>query len=213
MPIIEYQRIPDISLVPDVCVGSRQRVRSVVLVSKVDTLRDVRSIALDQSSRTSAALLRVIFREFFGFEPEWTPGSTDVGQMLASNDAALIIGDPAMTFARENLRVFDMAELWRARTGLGFVFAMWVIRHTASAAASRLDFAAARDEGLALMDEIVEFYKPLLNLPEKELRTYLQENISFSVNEELRKGLDLYFKLAYKHGIIPALKPLKTIGA
>lgn len=211
VPVIEYQRIANISLVPDVCVGSRQRVRSVVLVAKVDALERVRSVALDQSSRTSAALLRIIFSEFIGFEPEWTIGSTDIGQMLAHNDAALIIGDPAMTFSREHLHVFDMAELWRARTGLGFVFAMWVRRHSAAAAAGRIDFAGARDEGLSCIEEIVECYRALLNLPAEELRIYLQENISFSVNEEMRAGLDLYFKLAHKHGIIPGLKPLKTI--
>lgn len=211
VPVIEYQRIGDISLVPDVCVGSRERVRSVVLVAKVDSLSHMRRVALDHSSRTSAALLRIIFREFIGFEPEWTVGSTDIGQMLAHNDAALIIGDPAMTFARENLRVFDMAELWRSRTGLGFVFAMWVVRNSAAPAAARIDFAGARDEGLARMEQIVECYKALLNLSAEELRVYLEENISFSVDDEMHAGLDLYFKLAHKHGIIPALKPLKTI--
>ena len=131
VPIIEYQRMADVAVVPDVCVGSRERVRSVVLASKVENLRDIRRIALDESSRTSAALLKIIFREFLGFEPEWISRTPDVEQMLADNDAALIIGDPAMTFARDNLHVFDLASLWRAHTGLGFVFAMWMVRDDA----------------------------------------------------------------------------------
>ena len=208
VPVIEYQRIADIALIPDVCVGSREWVRSVVLVTKVEDLREIRRIALDESSRTSAALLKIIFREFLGCEPEWVTGKPDVGQMLADHDAALIIGDPAMTFARDNLRVFDLAALWREHTGLGFVFAMWMVRDEAPAA-RRIDFAEARDEGLALTEDIIEFYEPLLGLSRDELRTYLRENISFSIDEEMRAGMELYFKLAQRHGIIPAVKALK----
>jgi len=101
-----------------------------------------------------------------------------------------------------------MAELWHEYTGLGFVFAMWVIRAGASRAAE-IDFAGARDEGTALVEDIVAAYKPLLQLPEEELRSYLQQNITFTVNEQMRAGLDLYFKLARKHELIPGLKPLK----
>ena len=189
------------------------QVRSVVLAIKVDKLTDVRRIALDESSRTSAALLKIIFREFLGFEPEWSSAAPDVGSMLADNDGALIIGDPGMTFARGNLRLFDMAELWREYTGLGFIFALWMVGAASSAKALRIDFAGARDEGLERTEEIVAFYEPLLNLSRAELRSYLHENISFSPSDEMRAGMDLYFQLAYKHGLIAALKPLKTTAA
>jgi chorismate dehydratase len=213
VPVIEYQRIPEVVVFADVCVGSRQRVRSVVLAIKVDNLKDVRRIALDESSRTSAALLRIIFREFLGFEPEWNSSAPDAGRMLRENDGALIIGDPAMIFAREGLQVFDLAALWREHTGLGFVFAMWMMCAGASPAARRIDFSGARDEGLARTEEIVDVYEPLLGLSRDDLRTYLHENITFSMNEEMRAGLKLYFELARKHGIISAVKPLKTLGA
>ncbi|MCU1265599.1 MAG: putative periplasmic solute-binding protein [Acidobacteria bacterium] len=211
IPIIEYQRIANGALVPGVCVGSREQVRSVVLVTRVDSLRDVRSIALDESSRTSAALLKVIFREFLGLEPEWRPRAPHIQQMLAENDGALLIGDPAMTFARDNLQVFDLASLWRAHTGLGFVFAMWMVRDDASPAARRIDFAGARDEGVARIEEIIDFYEASLGLSRAELRTYLSENISFAPNDEMRAGMELYFKLAHKHGLIPEVKPLKYV--
>jgi chorismate dehydratase len=185
----------------------------VVLAIKVDNLKDVRRIALDESSRTSAALLRIIFREFLGFEPEWSSSAPDAGRMLRENDGALIIGDPAMIFAREGLQVFDLAALWREHTGLGFVFAMWMMCARASPAARRIDFSGARDEGLARTEEIVDVYEPLLGLSRDDLRTYLHENITFSMNEEMRAGLKLYFELARKHAIISAVKPLKTLSA
>src|ERR1043165_153846 len=128
VPVIEYQRIPDIAIIPGVCVGSKTAVRSVVLVTRKNNLKKVERVALDESSRTSAALVKIIFREFLGFEPQWETSSPDLQSMLRKADAALIIGDPAMTISREQFRVFDLATLWHEFTGLGFVFAMWMAR-------------------------------------------------------------------------------------
>ena len=173
----------------DVCVGSKREVRSVVLVSRHDDLKNVRSVALDHSSRTSASLVKIIFREFLGFEPAWTIHSPDLKQMLAESDAALIIGDPAMTFSRAQLRVWDMAGLWREHTGLGFVFAVWMVRNDAIERCERIDFAGARDEGIARREEIIDHYLPLLGLTRDVLEQYLKGNICFGLDEELRAGL------------------------
>lgn len=208
VPVIEYQRIPDLVVVPGVCVGSRKKVRSVNLVTKLPELKDIRRVALDESSRTSATLVKIIFREFLGFEPKWISAAPDLERMLEENDAALIIGDPGMTFSRQGFNVFDMASLWRAHTGLGFVFAMWMIGPAAAAEARAIDFLTVCREGLARKDEIIDFYQPLLGLPRDELQAYLAENLSFAFDDELRAGLDLYYKLAYKHGLIAAVKPL-----
>ena len=195
-------------MVPGVCVGSRKKVRSVNLVSKLKELTDIRSVALDESSRTSATLVKIVFREFLGFEPEWVSAAPDLERMLDENDAALIIGDPGMTFSRQGFEVFDMASLWRTHTGLGFVFAMWMIGPGASAEARAIDFVGACQEGVARREEIIDFFEPLLGLPREELQTYLNQNLSFSFDEELSAGLNLYYKLAYKHNLIPAVKPL-----
>ena len=211
VPVIEYQRIPEIEVVPDVCVGSRGRVRSVVLATRCRALKDIRTIALDTSSRTSAALIQIIFREYLGLEPLCTPSAPDLREMLETNDAALMIGDPAMTFPREDLRVYDLASLWREHTGLGFVFAMWMARSGLAGQVRAVDFARARDEGLAHLEEIVALYQPELELPSPELREYLLENISFTLDAEMRAGLELFYKLAHKHGLIAAARPLNFI--
>jgi len=212
VPVIEYQRIPDVSLVPDVCVASKREVRSVILVSRKKDLENISSVALDESSRTSATLVKIIFREFLNREPTWSTHSPNLEKMLEQNDAALMIGDPAMIFPREGLSVWDMAGLWRNYTDLGFVFAMWAVRNNAFERASNVDFSAARDEGVEHKTEIVEQYHKLLGLSRESLRHYLDENISFSVDDQLRKGLELYFQLAHKHGLLSELKPLKTVG-
>jgi chorismate dehydratase len=211
VPVIEYQRIAGGSLVPNVCVGSRKEVLSVVLVSKNKHLENIRSVALDESSRTSATLLKVIFREFLDHEPEWTMRAPNLEQMLEKNDAALIIGDPGMTFPRQGLNVWDMAGLWQQHTGLGFVFAMWMVSDDAMERARLVNFSGARDEGVAHIEEIVGSYQDKIPMRVEELRNYLTENIVFKVDESMEKGLRLYFELAFKHKLIQNVKPLRFI--
>lgn len=202
VPVIEYQRLSEVALVPDVCVGSRSAVRSVVLVSRVNNLKKVKRVALDNSSRTSVALVKIIFREFLGFEPEWETSPPDLKSMLGRADAALIIGDPAMKIPRDQFRVFDLATMWHDYTGLGFVFAMWMARENNAEAVRLIDFAAARDEGLAHLNEIAAQYATQIALSAEEIKTYLSRNIVFRMDEELKEGLELYFELAYKHQLI-----------
>jgi chorismate dehydratase len=209
VPVIEYQRIPEAALVPDVCIGSSNQVRSVVLATPRSKLTDVRTVALDAESRTSSALVRIIFREFLGLEPAWTDCAPDLGRMLKANDAAVLIGDPAMLFDRSGLFVYDLAGLWRQYTGLGFVFAMWMAREGADNA---IDFVAARDEGLEHVDEIAAHYEKSLGLPRSELRDYLLNNISFSLDAEMRSGLELFYSLSHKHGIIQGIRPFIFLG-
>lgn len=211
VPVIEYQRIPDILVVPNVCVGSHSAVRSVVLISKYDDLKNVRSVALDSSSRTSQTLVKIIFREFLGFEPEWEAGAPNPQLMMERSDAALLIGDPAMKISPQDLHVFDLASLWHRFTDTGFVFAMWMVRADATEAISGLDFAGARDQGLDHIGQIISQYQSDLPLPREEIRKYLTDNITFHVDESLEKGMRLYFELAAKHGLIENSKPLQFL--
>ncbi|MEP7212976.1 MAG: menaquinone biosynthesis protein [Acidobacteriota bacterium] len=225
VPVIAYQFIDGVKLIPGVCVGARERVRSVCLVTKGAELAEVRSVSLDVSSRTSVALTKIIFREFLGFEPEWRDAKPDIDAMLNESDAALLIGDPALSIAECGMRnadfsepevaatastpnsafriphsafkTFDLAELWRSHTGLGFVFAMWMTRKDVSP----IDFAAARDEGVEHVEEIISNYQSEIGIGRDEMRRYLSENISYEPDESMRDGMELYFKLAAKHGL------------
>ena len=212
VPVIEYQRLPEAAVVPGVCVGAKQEVHSVVLVTRGARLEDVNSVALSIESRTSVALVEVIFREFVGRVPKLEPFVPTLEEMLREHDAALVIGDPAMTFRREGLRVYDMAALWREFTGLGFVFAMWMAHESAARRVGRVEFAAARDEGVARVEEIAAEYERELGRPRAELVSYLTRNICFDLDEEMRAGLELFFSLAHKHGVTRELRPLKFLG-
>jgi chorismate dehydratase len=208
VPIIEYQRIPELRIVPDVCVGSHSKVRSVVLISKYADLKSVRSVALDASSRTSQALVKIIFREFLHCEPEWTVCNPAAQGMLERNDATLMIGDPAMKIPPDDFHVYDLASLWRQFTETGFVFAMWMARADTVEEVSGVDFAGARDEGLEHLEEIVSKVENDVPLSREEIRNYLIDNITFHVDESLEQGMRLYFELARKHGLIESNKRL-----
>lgn len=212
VPVIASQLANGVRLVPDVCVGAKERVRSVCLVTDGKELADVRSVALDTSSRTSVVLTKIIFREFLGFEPEWRDAAPDISAMLAGSDAALLIGDPALALSESpvsanGLRTFDLAELWNQYTGLGFVFAMWMTRRDRV----DIDFAAARDEGLSHIAQIAANYRTDIGLSNDSLIKYLSENISYSIDERMAAGLELYLDLAATHGLIMKRLPFNYL--
>jgi chorismate dehydratase len=167
-------------------------------------------VALDTSSHTSVALTKVIFREFFEREPVWTVAAPDVDSMLTLADAALMIGDPALSIAAaveagsDGRRVFDLAELWDRTTGLGFVFAMWMT----SRDRVPIDLALARDEGLEHIEDIVANYAGSLGIERDVLAAYLRDNIVYTIDEPMRRGMELFFELAAKHRLTPANRPL-----
>lgn len=231
VPVIAYHQFDDVKLVADVCVGARERVRSVCLITNGVDLADVRSVALDASSRTSVVLTKIIFREFLGFEPEWRQAEPDLDAMLRTSDCALLIGDPALAISdagrrlaarerqtpaegeeiraddRNATKVFDLAELWKRYTGLGFVFAMWMGRGTRAT----VDFAAARDEGIRHLEEIVSNYRSEIGIDTTELSRYLSENISYSIDDSMQAGMEMYFKLAGESGLIDRLRPVNYL--
>lgn len=211
VPVIAYQRIDDARIIPDVCVGARERVRSVCIITDGRNLDSVRSVSLDLSSRTSAVLTKIIFREFLGFEPAWLEAEPDITAMLGKADAALLIGDPALSLSNSaggGYAVFDLAELWRQHTGLGFVFAMWMTLGRPPA----IDFAAARDEGLGHVEEIAANYTAEIGVSNTEMVEYLSKNISYSVDAEMEAGMKLYFDLAFKNGLIERNRTLGFCG-
>ena len=211
VPVIEYQRIEDVLIVPNVCVGAREKVRSVCLVTKGEDLQRVKTVSLDVSSRTSVALTKIIFREFLTAEPLYRVSEPNLDRMLIRSDCALLIGDPALTIDETKYRKFDLAETWKSFTGFGFVFAMWMTRDDKMETAKNIDFARARDEGLNHLDEIISNYETEIPLAHDDFKKYLSENISYSIDDSMREGLKLYFYLAAKNNLIEKNKELKFL--
>ncbi len=213
IPVIEYQRIPGLKVAPGACVASKTTVRSVLLASRVP-IGEVRSVALDTSSRTSAALIQIILGRFYELSPSYTSSPPVIDEMLRTNDAALIIGDPAMLIDRSALHVYDLAEEWRQHTGLPFVFAFWAIRSDSKAwpgemgSSGKVDFLAAKREGLEHLDELAGLYSEKLGLERDDLFRYLTQSISYDLDGDSLQGLDLYYDLASQSGLIDKPRPV-----
>ncbi len=214
VPVVAYTYIPGLRVIPNVAIAAKGSVRSILLVSKVP-LEEVRTVAADTSSRTTVALARVLFRKWMGGPRQMVAMPPDLPRMLESCDAALIIGDPALTVDRTRYVCYDLAEEWKRLTGHPFVFAFWAVRASALSEAE-LDlakiFQQSRDHGLAHVDRLAREWAPRVGISEQAVRTYLTENIDYSLDDENLAGLELFFRYAVECGVLPGLKPLEFVG-
>ncbi|MDX3091954.1 MULTISPECIES: menaquinone biosynthesis protein [Streptomyces] len=132
--LVRYLRHPDAwELLPGgLAVGSDGPVRSCHLVSRAPLGElDGAVVALSRTSRTTTLLARILLEDALGVRPEYRPAPQHLDSMLATADAAVLIGDEALRLhARPpaGLRVQDTGALWREWTGLPMVFAVWVVR-------------------------------------------------------------------------------------
>jgi len=208
IPVITAARIADLVILPDVAIASRGPVKSIVLASR-RPVEEIRTVAVDTSSRSSVGMLEILLTRFFGGRRGLVPMAPSLEKMLEECDAALVIGDRALTAVTDGLYAYDLGELWRQKTGLPFVYAVWAARRAALEAmpfALPLGgiFRRSRDRGLETQNvaEIAREWAPGLGMSAAGLVAYLRENIHYSLDEECSRGLRLYFELAAECGII-----------
>ena len=200
IPVIEAVANPQYTIVSDACIACRGPVRSVKLLSKV-ALADIQTIALDEGSRTSAALAKVILNEKFGLKPKSLDLPISQQWHEVSTDAVLVIGDRAM-HPMSNSSGFeieiDLGEYWNQWTGLPFVFAVWAARPGVSFSVVDTALASARDLGLNRIDEISNACAAGYNLTVEECVSYLTEHLHFQLGQLEKRGLALFIERAKK---------------
>jgi predicted solute-binding protein len=236
IPAIEYQRIDDLVILPDMAIASKKQVRSLLIVSK-KPIEEVKSLALDRSSRSTQALTRILCAEKWKIAPRFFEASPDLAEMLDEADAALLIGDPALRISlgiekdsqigaegqticpaatlgitsSEMLYVYDVVSDWQSLTGLPAVLAVWAARRDVATPEVTADFLASRDFGLSHIAEISHDASFKLELQAQAIEAYLRRNIDFSLDTENRRGLDLYYQHAARLGLIAAAKPIEWV--
>jgi chorismate dehydratase len=206
IPSIEYLRGPQpYVFVPGPAVTSRGPVASVAIYTRVEP-RDIRSIAMDTSSRTSVALSTVMLRRAFGVTPEAVPMAPDLEAMLARSDAALIIGDVALFLDHETagVRKIDLGQLWTEATGLPFVYAVWAGWVGAMSPDDVALLQRARDEGVADSDEVARAYYPDDSERQAVAKRYLRDNIRYVLGDDELEGLRTFYRYAAEEGLVPA---------
>jgi chorismate dehydratase len=214
---IEYLRGDDYRIVPDLAITSRGPVLSVALYT-ARPIRDVRSIVMDTSSRTSVALVRVLCARLFRIEPVITSSGPDLSAMLTEGDAALIIGDNALlwdpadvqlkpdaTSTQRSIEKIDLGEAWTGLTGLPFVWALWAGRAGALGSKEVAALRAARDAGAAQPEAIARAF--FQDAAEQALGArYLRDNIKYHLGPDERAGLEAFYHYAGEIGIAPAFE-------
>lgn len=198
IPSIEYLRGPSpYSIVPGPAVTSRGAVASVAIYTRREP-QDIRTIAMDTSSRTSVALATVLLRRHFGAAPEAIPMAPDLDAMLAQADAGLVIGDTALLLDHEaiDVRKIDLGEAWRQMTGLPFVYACWVGWPDAISPADAAALRHARDEGVAHSDDVADSYYSGDGGRQAVARRYLRDNIRYVLGREELEGLQAFYRYA-----------------
>ncbi len=166
-------------------------------------MRDVQSIALDVSSRTSVALANVLCARLFHIKPRMEPRAPDLGAMLAGCDAALLIGDIALFLDHQSqhLEKIDLGEAWFRLTGLPFVYAFWAGRPGALTTDDVAALVDARDTGVLRTADIAHTC-----YPDAARRTiaarYLRDNMKYDLDDEEEAGLKLFYAYTAELGLV-----------
>lgn len=215
VPIASLAVNPALRILPGCTIASKRKVRSLLLVRRShQPLKDLRTVAADTASRTTIAHARILFHHWGNTTLAYVPMPGDLDPMLDRADAAIVIGDPALLALEERanreertgeqLIYHDLAEEWRAVTGLPFVSAVW-----GAAPGKALnegvagDFLRSRDHGLANLDALAAEWSKRLPLPDDVVRSYFTSNIHYVLDEECQEGMRCFFRKAAELGILP----------
>jgi chorismate dehydratase len=216
IPSIEFLRSPAgpsaYRIVPDLAIGSRGPVASVAIYTTRD-IGDVRSIALDTSSRTSVALTTLMCQRVFGITPRFERRGPDLATMLGDCDAALIIGDLALftdggvhRAGSHDVHVekIDLGELWTSTTGLPFVYAFWAGRPSAVGPDEVAVLQQTRDNACRAPQKVAATYYPGDPARQAIAEQYLRDNIKYGFGADEHAGLEQFYAYAAEAGLVPS---------
>lgn len=202
IPSIEYFRRNDYEILSNACVAARGEVMSVKLFCRTHP-GSIQTVALDEGSRTSATLTRIILAEKYGVFPRVEPLSLSSSTQHSEADAVLLIGDRAMHDPDEAfVEVMDLGKVWNDWTGLPFVFAMWVALKDADTTGLAEVLEQTRDAGEANIHQIARTEAPGLNLSVSVAENYLKHNLHYTMTSAERAGLKLFHQLALEHRLV-----------
>jgi len=203
IPSIEYlKRAGDYRLLPGVSIASRGPVGTVLLITS-KPLEQVKKVALDERSRTSATLLRLLLGPKFSPAVVYESGTTHLA-LLNKNDAVLVIGDQAFQWAqRPDVTLYDLSEEWFRATGKTFVHAVVAVPVRTSLNASQIDLIAqARNRGLSMLEEIAHSESEKSGLDRDLCLDYLQNKIIYDLGENEVAGLKQFQERCGRQGLI-----------
>ena len=206
IPVVEFLRAPEYTFIPGIAIASWGPVLSVTLFSRVPWPH-IRRIALDEGSRTSAALVQVLMLQRWGVEAEYQSLPLNAAGEEVDADAVLLIGDRAMRACLPGWPyAYDLGMEWTDWTGLPMVYALWAVRPEVPLAEVTPPFLQARQRGLSRLGQIAQREAARLNLDAGYCRRYLSHIIRYELGTREWAGLLRFAELTAALGLTPPLK-------
>jgi chorismate dehydratase len=206
LPTIDYQRLPDLKIVPSGGIGSDGETLTVRIFSRCP-IEQIRTLACDTDSHTSVALARIILVERYGLKPEFIDLTRATGR---DGEARLLIGDKVVCQEPSGFpHQYDLGEEWKKLTSLPFVFAVWTARAGADLGDLPEILSRAREEGMRHIHEIVEADAIPRGWTSKLAFDYLTKHLKFEIGQQQLEAIERFHTLAAKHGIIASQQPLR----
>jgi chorismate dehydratase len=193
VPVAIIPQLRESHIIGHYCIGSTGAVASVGLFSEVP-IEQVEEVMLDYQSRTSVALARILFSEYWKCKPVFTPGGENFSEQIKGRKAAVVIGDRALRQRSLSSHVYDFGEAWTSLTGLPFVYAAWVSNKPLDPSFIE-EFDHTTGMGLDNLEEVIN-QNPF---PIYDLHKYFGQNISYVLDSVKYKGLDLFLKKLGHH--------------
>jgi chorismate dehydratase len=204
LPVIDYQRMDDLCIVPSGGIGCHGETLTVRIFSQTP-IEQIRTLACDTESHTSVALAKIVLAERYGIRPEFVDLSTNP----SPTSARLLIGDKVVCEEPAGFEhQLDLGAAWKNMTGLPFVFAAWMTRVGTNLGDLPEQLERAKRDGLAHVDELIERFAIPRGWPAEMALQYLTAYLKYDINEPQFQAIRLFHELAKKHGIISELKPL-----
>lgn len=189
IPVAVIPSLTSCHIIGDHCIGTEGEIASVALFSEVP-MQEIKKIYLDYQSRTSAALLKYLAKEYWGIDPEFVQAvDEDYRKEIKGTTAGLVIGDRAFEQRKISTFIYDLGSEWKKITGLPFVFAAWVSTRPMPADFIEI-FNKANAMGLDKIDEIVaanpfELY---------DLKKYYKQHLSYKLDDSKTKGMEMFLR-------------------
>ncbi len=187
VPVAIIPELKEHYIISDYCIGAEGKVDSVALYSDVP-LNDIEEIYLDYQSKTSVNLVQVLAKEYWKISPKWINASEGFENKIEGRSAGVIIGDRTFNYSKKYK--YDLAEEWKAFTGLPFVFACWVAnKELPTSFINR--FNLALKNGVANIHQVVSDYDESY-ISQQKLNNYLTQNISYTLNADKQEAIKLF---------------------
>ena len=190
IPVAAMPQLKEHHIVSNYCIGADGPVASVCIFSEVP-IEKIKNIYLDYQSKTSVNLAKILLKEYWKKDVNFLPAKTEEFRNLIKEDTgAVIIGDRALEQRTRSKYIYDLGEAWKKHTGLSFVFAAWVCNKKLPK-----EFISSFDDanflGLQHFEEVVKETPS----PDFDLLDYYTNHISYYLDDQKRKGMDLFLKM------------------